>query len=123
MDGNGRRRTRWMAAALGASTFFVLAGIAAARLTSESGSTTIAPQQNGTAAARCSSGTAVAGGFSAPGFDPTARTGPAILSFASKRAGDGKWKGERPQLQPSGAGPQGRPRCRFLGGPRLLRQA
>ena len=93
MDGNGRRWTRWMAAVLGASAFFALAGIAAARLTSESASTTIAPQQNGTATAKCGSGsTAVAGGFAAPGFDPTAETGPAILTYASTRPANGKWQ-------------------------------
>jgi hypothetical protein len=93
MEGNGRRWTRWMALAVGASTFFALAGIAAARLSSESSSTTIAPQSNGTATAKCGPGsTAVAGGFAAPGLDPTAGTGPAILTYASTRPTDGKWR-------------------------------
>jgi hypothetical protein len=93
MDGKGRRWTRWTAAILGISAFFALAGISAARLSSESASTTIAPQQNGTATAKCGSGrTAVAGGFAAPGLDPSAATGPAILTYASGRPGDGKWK-------------------------------
>ncbi|MGE5236590.1 MAG: hypothetical protein ACM3O7_09595 [Acidobacteriota bacterium] len=115
MDGNGRRWTRWMAAVLGASAFFALAGIAAARLSSESSSTTIAPQQNGTVTAKCSSGsTAVAGGFAAPGLDPTADTGPAILTYASARPADGKWQASghnfnRPAPPPAkgvpGAGP------------------
>jgi hypothetical protein len=82
-----------MAAILGASVFFALAGIAAARLASESGTATIDPQQNGTASARCRSGSeAVAGGFAAPGLDPTADTGPAILTYASNRPVDGKWQ-------------------------------
>jgi hypothetical protein len=93
MEGNGRRWTPWMAAVLGASAFFALAGIAAARLSSDSASTTIAPQQNGTATAKCGSGsTAVAGGFAAPGLDPTAETGPAILTYTSTRPVDGKWQ-------------------------------
>jgi hypothetical protein len=90
MDGNGRR---WMAVLVGASTFFALAGVATARLTSESGSVTIAPQQNGTATAKCGSGSAaVAGGFAAPGFDPTADTGPANITFASSMSGKRKWQ-------------------------------
>lgn len=93
MDGNGRRRVRWTAAILGASAFFALAGVATARLSGESGSTDIAPGDNGTASAKCGSGsTAVAGGFSAPGFDPTADTGPANLTFASVLKGDRRWK-------------------------------
>ena len=93
MDGSGRRWTRWIAVAVGASAFFAIAGIAAARLSGESSSTTIAPQQNGTATANCGSGsTAVAGGFAAPGLDPTADTGPAILTYASTRPGDGRWQ-------------------------------
>jgi hypothetical protein len=92
MEANGRRWTRWTAVVVGASTFLAMAGIAAARLTSESANVTIAPQQNGTAAAECGPGsTAVAGGFAAPGLDPGAETGPAILTYASTRSGDGKW--------------------------------
>jgi hypothetical protein len=92
MDGNGRRWRRWTAAVLGVSAFFGLAGIAVARLSSESASTTIAPQQNGTAKARCSIGSkAVAGGFAAPGLDPTADTGPAILTYSSGLDGNHKW--------------------------------
>jgi hypothetical protein len=93
MDGKGRRWTRWIASVLGASIFLALAGVAAARLTSESGTTTIAPQDNGTATAKCGSGSAaVAGGFAAPGLDPTADTGPAILTYSSNRPVDGKWQ-------------------------------
>src|SRR4051794_6495308 len=93
MEGNGRRWTRWMAVAVGASTFFALAGVAAARLSAESSSTTIAPQQNGTATAKCGSGTtAAAGGVAAPGPDPSAETGPAILTYASTRPAGGKWQ-------------------------------
>src|SRR5881392_999828 len=93
MEASGRMWTRWIAVAVGASAFLMMAGIAAARLTSESASTTIAPQENGTATAKCASGSeAVAGGFAAPGLDPSAETGPAILSFASMRAADGKWQ-------------------------------
>jgi hypothetical protein len=93
MEGTGRRWTRWMVAVVGISAFFAMAGVAAARLSSESSSTTIAPQQNGTATAKCGSGTtAVAGGFAAPGLDPSAETGPAILTYASIRPADGKWQ-------------------------------
>jgi len=115
MAGNGRRWTRWTAVLLGAATFFALPGIATARLSSESSSTTIASLQNGTATAKCGSGkTAVAGGFAAPGFDPTADTGPTILTYASARPNDGKWRASghnyanpqmmRPKGSP-GAGP------------------
>jgi hypothetical protein len=93
MEASGRRWTRWIAVAVGASTFLAVAGIAAAHLTSESASTTIAPQEDGIATAKCGSGSeAVAGGFAAPGLDPTAETGPAILSYASLRTADGKWQ-------------------------------
>src|SRR4051794_9649509 len=93
MDGNGHRWTRWIAAAMGAATFFALAGLATARLSSDSASTTIAPQHNGTATAKCGSGSkAVAGGFAAPGLDPTAETGPAILTYASAFVPGEKWQ-------------------------------
>lgn len=115
MEASGRRWTRWIAVAVGASTFLAVAGIAAARLTTESGSVTIAPQENGTATAKCGPGsTAVAGGFAAPGLDPTAETGPAILTYASTRPADGKWQASghnfnRPAPAPAkgveGAGP------------------
>ncbi len=92
MEGNGRRWSRSIAAAVGAATFLAVAGVAAARLTSDSATTTIDPQQNGTATAKCDSGSAaVAGGFAAPGFDPSASTGPANLTFASNRPASGKW--------------------------------
>jgi hypothetical protein len=93
MDGDGRRWRRWTAVAAGAMAFLAMAGIAAARLTSLSESATIAPQENGTATAKCgSAGTAVAGGFAARGLDPTAETGPAILTYASNRPTDGRWR-------------------------------
>src|SRR5207244_2022308 len=92
MEARRRRWTRGIAAVAGVATLMATAGIAAARLSSESGSTTIAPQQNGTATAKCGSGsTAVAGGFAAPGLDPSAETGPAILTYASGRPADRKW--------------------------------
>src|SRR5690242_7675261 len=111
MDGNGRRLARLKAAALGASAFFAFAGIAAARLIGESGVTTIDPQKNGTATAHCGSGSAaVAGGFSAPGFDPSTDTGPSILTFNSKRSGHGDWKASghnfaQPAMPPAKADP------------------
>jgi len=116
MDGKARGWTRWMAVGMGVSVFFALTGFAAARLSSESATTTIAPQQNGTATAKCGGGsTAVAGGFAAPGLDPTAETGPAILTYASAFVPGEKWQASghnfnRPAPAPargttSGSGP------------------
>ncbi len=124
MEGGGRRWTRWMAGILGVSAFFAFAGIAAARLTSESGTTTIAPQQNGTATAKCARGsTAVAGGFAAPGLDPLAETGPAILTYASTRPANGKWQASgRNFNNPSPAPGQRRAGRRAAQRVRLLRQ-
>jgi hypothetical protein len=70
----------------------VLTGVAAASLTTASKTVTVAPEADGSTSARCPSGSeVVSGGFSAPGFDPTATTGPAILLFASHRDGDRNW--------------------------------
>jgi hypothetical protein len=93
MEAKRRIWTQSIAVAVVAAAFLLLAATAAARLSAESGSATIAPQQNGTATASCARGSeAVAGGFAAPGLDPTAETGPAILTHASKRPGHGKWR-------------------------------
>lgn len=87
-----RRWMRWVAVIAGIGALAALTGVAAASLTTASKTVTVASGADGSTAARCPSGSeGVAGGFSAPGFDPTARTGPAILLFASHRDGDRNW--------------------------------
>jgi hypothetical protein len=68
-----------------------MAGIATARIKSESKTTTIPAGENGKVSAECGPGSeAVAGGFASPGFDPTFDTRTVII-FASKRGGERKW--------------------------------
>jgi hypothetical protein len=70
----------------------VVGGIASAKLKTRSDRTTITAHGNGSATAKCPHGSeAVAGGFSAPGFDPRFN-GRSILSFTSKRTGNRRWK-------------------------------
>src|SRR4051794_5598086 len=78
---------------IAAGALAVVAGIATAKLKTRSDSTTIAADGNGSATAKCPRGSeAVAGGFSAPGFDPTFGAGPSNLPFTSKRTSDRRWK-------------------------------
>ena len=70
----------------------VMAGIATARIKSESKTKTVAALSDRSVSAKCGRGSeAVAGGFVAPGFEPTF-TGRSILPVASKRTSDRKWK-------------------------------
>lgn len=88
-----RRWIRWIAVISGIGALAALTGVAAASLTTASKTVTVAPETDGSTAARCPSGSeVVAGGFSAPGFDPTADTGPAILLFASHPDGARDWQ-------------------------------
>lgn len=69
-----------------------MAGIATARIKSESKTKTVAADTARGVSAKCGRGSeAVAGGFTAPGFDPTF-VGRSILPVASKRTSDRKWK-------------------------------
>jgi hypothetical protein len=75
-----------------AGALAVAAGIATAKLRTRSDTTRVPANANRAATARCPKGSeAVAGGFSAPGFDP-AFTGRSILPFTSKRTGNRRWK-------------------------------
>jgi hypothetical protein len=77
---------------IAAGLIALVGGIATAKVKTKTKSTTIAGDSNGKVSAKCSRGSeAVAGGFTAPGFDPTFQDR-APLPFTSKRAGDRKWK-------------------------------
>jgi hypothetical protein len=77
---------------IAAAAFALIVGIATGRIATRSKSTRIAGGANGGASAKCPKGSeAVAGGFAAPGFDPT-YNGRSILPFTSKRVGNRRWK-------------------------------
>jgi hypothetical protein len=81
-----------ISAVIAAGALALAVGVATARIESHSKSTTIAGGASRGATAKCPQGSeAVAGGFAAPGFDPT-YDGRSILDFTSKRVGDRRWK-------------------------------
>jgi hypothetical protein len=69
-----------------------MSGIAVAKLTVESAATDVAPNQKGSATAKCPRGSeAVAGGFASPDFDPLFN-GASIIHYDSHRTSDREWK-------------------------------
>jgi hypothetical protein len=97
----GRPWTLWIAIGSVVATFAAAAAIAAAGFTPVSNSSNIKPGDDGSATTECPQGKeAVSGGFAAPGFDPTGKTGPAILPFASRRTTGHGWTAQGHNLSP-----------------------
>lgn len=89
-DRSGSSLTKGARLVAGLILYLMVVGFASAALTAKSDSTTLAPDEIGSATAECGKRSgAVSGGFRNPGFDYLSETDTAIWGFASKRDGDG----------------------------------
>jgi hypothetical protein len=80
-------------------------GIAVAALSVRSDSTPVAPDEKGSATAKCPRGSeAVAGGFASPGFDPRFND-QSIVHFDSHRTSDREWQTQGHNFGEGGADP------------------